>query len=48
MPKGISNFQTEHPIKNLEDDTMKNFVGVFPAKHMNKSINLKLMVSERN
>ena len=45
MPKGISNFQIEDVIKNLEDDDiMKNFVGVFPANHMN---NFKSMISEK-
>ena len=37
MSKEISNFQIEQAIKNLnDDDIMKNFVGVFPAIHMNK------------
>ena len=48
MPKGISNFQIEDAIKNLQDDAiMKNFVGVFPANHMKKFINFKSMISEK-
>ena len=45
MSEGISNFQIESTIKNLNDeDIMKNFVGVFPA---NKFINFKVMISEK-
>ena len=48
MSEGISNFQTESTIKNLNDeDIMKNFVGVFPANRMNKFINFKVMISEK-
>ena len=47
MSEGISNFQTESTIKNLNDeDIMKNFVGVFPANRMNKFINFKV-ISEK-
>ena len=46
MPRGISNFQKEDAIKNLEDgDMMKNFVCVFAGNHMNKFINFKSMTS---
>ena len=49
MPKAISNFQIKDAIKSLEnDDIMKNFVGVFLAYHMNKFIDLKAMISEKN
>ena len=48
MSKGISNFQIEDAIKNLEDiNTMKNFVGVFSANHINRFIDFKSMVSEK-
>ena len=48
MSKGISNFQIEAAIQNLEnDDIMKNFIGVFPVNPMNKFINFKSMVSEK-
>ena len=48
MPKGISNFQIKFVIKNFQDDDMmKNFVGVFPANHMNKFIDFKSMISEK-
>ena len=48
MPKGISNFQIKFVIKNFQDDDMmKNFVGVFPANHMNKFIDVKSMISEK-
>ena len=48
MPKGISNFQIEDAAKNLEDDNiMKKIVSVFPAKHMNKFIDFKSMISEK-
>ena len=46
MSKEISNFQIEQTIKNLiDDDIMKNFVGVFPAIHTNKLIDSKSMIS---
>ena len=46
MPRGMSNFQKEDAIKNLEDgDMMKNFVCVFAGNHMNKFINFKSMTS---
>ena len=34
---GISNFQIENAIRNIENDDLKNnFVGVFPSNYMNK------------
>ena len=49
MSEGISNFQIESTIKNLNDeDIMKNFTGVFPANRMNKFINFKVMISEKS
>ena len=48
MSKGISNFQIEIAIENLNDDITKNFVGVCPAKHMNKSIDFNSMISEKS
>lgn len=48
MSKRISNFQIKDPIKNLEEDeTMKNFVGMFPANHMNTFISFKPTISEK-
>ena len=48
MSKVIKSFQIEDAIKTLkEDDIMKSFVGVFPAKHMKKIIDLKSMISEK-
>ena len=49
MSKEILNFQIEDAIKNLEDDDiMKNLIGVFPANHMNKFIDFKSLISEKN
>ena len=37
MPEGISNFQIEDAIKNLDDDDIvKKFFGAFPVNHMKK------------
>ena len=48
MSKGISNFQIESAIKNLNNEHMlQNVVSVFPANHMNKFINFKAMISEK-
>ena len=48
MSKVIKSFQIEDAIKTLkEDDIMKSFVGVFPANHMKKIIDLKSMISEK-
>ena len=48
MPEGISNFQIENAIKNLEDDgIMKNFVGVFAANNINKFIDFISMIFEK-
>ena len=48
MLKGISNFQAKSAIENLTDnDINENFVAVFPANHMNRLIDYKLLVSEK-
>ena len=48
MLKGISNFQIESAIKNLNnDDLNENSVGVFPANHMSKFIDFKSLISEK-
>ena len=37
MSKGISNFQIEKTVENINDeDINNNFVGVFPSNYMNK------------
>ena len=47
MSKGTINFQIETSIKNINDqDLIDNFVRVFPANQMNRSINYKKMISE--
>ena len=46
MSKGTINFEIE-TIKNINDqDLIDNFVRVFPANQMNRSINYKKMISE--
>ena len=46
--KGITNFQIETALKNINDpDIDDNSVGVFPANHMNRFINCKSMISEK-
>ena len=48
MRRGISNFQIENAIKNIQDqDLDDNFVGVFPSKHMNKFISHAAEISEK-
>ena len=48
MSKGISNFQIEDPIENIEDDDLKdNFVCVFPSNYLNKFINYAVMISDK-
>ena len=48
MSKGISNIQIEKPFREPNDqDIDENFVGVFPANHMNRFINYKTMISEK-
>ena len=48
MAKGISNFQIENALKNIDDeDIHDNFVGVFPSNHMKKIINHAAMISEK-
>ena len=48
MSKGITNFQIETALKNINDpDIDDNFVGVFPANHMNRVIDYKSIISEK-
>ena len=48
MSKGISNFQKEKALKGIGDpDIENNFVGVFPANHINRFIDQKTMISEK-
>ena len=48
MSKGITNFQIETALKNINDpDIDDNFVGVFPANHMNRVIGYKSIISEK-
>ena len=48
MSEGISNFQIEEALKNINDpDISDNFVYAFPANQMNKSIHYKSMISEK-
>ena len=48
MLKGISNFQIEDSIKEIDDEDLNNsFVGVFPADKMNKFIDFKQMIQEK-
>ena len=47
MLKGISNFQIESAIKNLNDnDINENFIAVFPANHTNKFIDNNSLISD--
>ena len=39
MNKGISNSQIENAHKNMEDEDINNFVGVFPSNYINNFIN---------
>ena len=40
MVKGISNFQIENALKDIDDEDINdNSVGVFPSNHMNIFIN---------
>ena len=48
MSKGISNFQEEKVLIGIGDpDIENNFVGVFPANHMNRFIDYKTMISKK-
>ena len=48
MTKGISNFQTENALKNIDDEDINdNFVDVFSSNHMNKFISHAAMTSEK-
>ena len=45
---GISNFQIEEAFKNMGDGDINDyFVGAFPSNHINKFIDHKLMISEK-
>ena len=45
MPKGISNFQIEKGLKDIDDpDINDNFVGGFTANQMNRFIDYKTMI----
>ena len=46
MLKGVSTFQIESPIKNLNNNNInENFVGVVPANNMNIFIDYKSLIS---
>ena len=48
MLKGISNFQTESAIKNLNDNDINEiFFDVFPTNHMNRFIDYKSLIPEK-
>ena len=48
MAKGISSIQIENTLKKLDDEDINdNFVGVFPANHMNRFIDYKTMILEK-
>ena len=47
MSKGISKFQIENALKNMNDEDINdNFVGVFLSNQMNKFIDHAAMISE--
>ena len=49
MSEGISNSQIEEAFKIIGDEDIENnFVDVFPSNNMNKLINHKLMISDKN
>ena len=49
MSKGISNLPIEKAFKELNSQGIdENFVAVFPAKCMNRFIDYKTMISEKN
>ena len=48
ISKGISNFQIEEALRNINNPAINdNFVGAFPANHMNKFIDYKSIISEK-
>ena len=48
MRERISNFQIEEDLRNINDPGINdNFVGAFPANHMNQFIDYKSMISEK-
>ena len=47
MSKGISNFQIQKALKDINDpDINDNFVGGFPANRMRRFIEYKTVISE--
>ena len=48
MSKGISNFQIEKTLKDIDDpDKNDSFAGVFPAYRSYRFIDYKTMISEK-
>ena len=48
MSKGISNFQIEKTLENINDeDINNNLVGVFPSNYMNKCTKHAVMISQK-
>ena len=48
MAKGVSNFEIENILKNMNDDDIDdNFIGVFPSNHVNRFIDHAAMISEK-
>ena len=48
ISKGITNFQIETALKNINDEDLNdNFLGVFPANEINRFIDYKSMISEK-
>ena len=48
MSKGISNFQIEKALENINDeDINNNFVGLFLSNYMNQFINHAAMISQK-
>ena len=48
MLKGISNFQLEKTIKEINDDDLSNnFFGVFPSDKMTKFIGYKQSINQK-
>ena len=48
MSKRISNFQIEKAFRDIDDpDINDDFVGVYPANHMNRFIDYKSMTFEK-
>ena len=48
MSKGISKIQIEKAFRDLDDEDINdNFVGVFPANHINRFIDYKTMILDK-